>query len=245
MSGSRKKAEKIKKKKKAPGKPAKVIPAKKRVPVKKAKAKPLITKKKEMKIKKKEVKPRITPIRKTDSRSSFLESLEVKRREIKETLDRLLSSRKEYSGQLTAGDFIDEIDDAQREISAYSQYSLIELKIKELQKVEQLINRIPKEEEFGLCEECGNPIPRERLLIVPEATLCVACQRELEKLHYKKSMAARGPSTFGSRKDMDWEVSGAPDEDDGMLIEYHIGSLPAVDIDEAETENPPEGKNEK
>jgi len=86
-----------------------------------------------------------------------------------------LISRREYDGELTAGDFIDEIDDAQREISAYSLYSLIERKHRELRRIEYLISRILKEEEFGLCEECGAQIPKERLLIVPEATLCVAC----------------------------------------------------------------------
>lgn len=289
MSGSRQKVEKIKKKKKAPGKPAKVIPVKKMAPVKKVKVKktkvkpektrhvkteppkpkppkpklvkpklvkpkpvkPKLAKPKPVRIKPVKTKPEktkkkeVSPKRRTDFRSSFQESLEVKRNEIKEILDRLLNSRKEYSGELTAGDFIDEIDDAQREISAYSQYSLIERKIKELQKIEHLIHRVSKEEEFGLCEECGNPIPRERLIIVPEATLCVACQREFEKLDHKKSMAARGPSTFGSRKEMDWEGSSPPDEDESMLIEYHIGSLPAVEIDETDIENPPEEKNEK
>ena len=30
--------------------------------------------------------------------------------------------------------------------------------------------------EFGICEECGEPIPRGRLLAVPEARLCVSCK---------------------------------------------------------------------
>ena len=51
-----------------------------------------------------------------------------------------MKSRKEYEGQLTAGDFIEEADGAQREISAYSQFSLIERKNKELQKIEYLLN---------------------------------------------------------------------------------------------------------
>ncbi|MEW6664027.1 MAG: TraR/DksA family transcriptional regulator [Thermodesulfobacteriota bacterium] len=186
-----------------------------------------------------------SPPKRSDFRASFLETLQQKQAEIKETLDRLMKSRKEYNGEHTAGDFIDEVDDAQREISAYSQYSLIERKIRELRRVQLLITRISKEEEFGLCEECGNPIPKERLMVMPDATLCVPCQRELEKLDLKRSMAARGSANFGTRKDMDWEGSGAGEEEDSMLIEYHIGSLPAVDIDEAEVESPSEEKEEK
>jgi DnaK suppressor protein len=183
--------------------------------------------------------------RKTDFRTSFLETLQEKQAEIRETLDRLMKSRKEYNGEHTAGDFIDEVDDAQREISAYSHYSLIERKIRELRKVQHLIRRVSMEEEFGLCEECGNPIPQERLLVMPDATLCVPCQRELERLDQMRSMAARGSAGFGTRKDMDWEGSAGGEEDDNMLIEYHIGSLPAVDIEETEVENPPEEKEEK
>jgi phage/conjugal plasmid C-4 type zinc finger TraR family protein len=34
---------------------------------------------------------------------------------------------------------------------------------------------------YGMCQECGQPIPAERLQARPEATLCVACQRHLER----------------------------------------------------------------
>jgi hypothetical protein len=46
----------------------------------------------------------------------------------------LTKSRGEYNGQLTAGDFIKEADGAQREISAHSQFILIERKSKEFQR---------------------------------------------------------------------------------------------------------------
>jgi phage/conjugal plasmid C-4 type zinc finger TraR family protein len=77
---------------------------------------------------------------------------------------------------------MDESDQALREISVSSNYSLIERKARELKKIDLLIRQVVSDTHFGICEECGNPIPPERLLIVPEATLCVACQRELEKM---------------------------------------------------------------
>jgi len=183
-------------------------------------------------------------------RETFMDSLIVKREELKVTLDRLMNSRKEYDGQLTAGDFIDEVDDAQREISAYGHYSLIERKNRELQKIEYLINRIVKEEDgFGLCEECGLPIPKERLMIVPEATFCVSCQRELEKLDQRKAMAAKASSGLGSptRREVSFETAETPEEDDNLTVEYHVGTLPSVDLEETETEteSPPEEKEGK
>ena len=34
--------------------------------------------------------------------------------------------------------------------------------------------------EYGVCSECGTSIPRRRLLAIPDATTCVACQERLE-----------------------------------------------------------------
>jgi len=34
---------------------------------------------------------------------------------------------------------------------------------------------------YGICENCGNMINTDRLVIYPEATLCVKCERKKEK----------------------------------------------------------------
>jgi DnaK suppressor protein len=36
--------------------------------------------------------------------------------------------------------------------------------------------------QYGVCSECGAPIPSKRLLAVPDATTCVACQEQLERV---------------------------------------------------------------
>src|SRR5215470_5842797 len=35
--------------------------------------------------------------------------------------------------------------------------------------------------QYGVCSECGEAIPPKRLLAVPDATTCVACQVRLER----------------------------------------------------------------
>lgn len=35
---------------------------------------------------------------------------------------------------------------------------------------------------YGMCQRCENPIEPERLEIKPDATHCVTCQREIERL---------------------------------------------------------------
>jgi len=198
------------------------------------------------KIKKAAIPQKKKPMPKVDDfRTAFMKSLVLKKQELQQTLDRLMKSRKEYEGQLTAGDFIDEVDDAQREISAYSQFSLIERKNRELQKIEYLLSRVAEEQDFGLCEECGTRIPKERLLLVPEATLCVACQRELEKMDSRMSMASHSTGFSPTRREVSWETTEPPEEDDNLLVEYHIGTLPDVDMNESDTEGPPEDKEDK
>jgi len=34
---------------------------------------------------------------------------------------------------------------------------------------------------YGICESCGDPIPPERLAVMPETTLCVRCASKLEQ----------------------------------------------------------------
>jgi RNA polymerase-binding protein DksA len=42
---------------------------------------------------------------------------------------------------------------------------------------------------YGLCERCGKEISLERLEVKPDATLCVQCQTEVEKLIRRGAMA--------------------------------------------------------
>ena len=45
---------------------------------------------------------------------------------------------------------------------------------------------------YGICERCGKEIPTERLEVRPDATLCVTCQAEVEKL-IKRGQLPREP----------------------------------------------------
>jgi RNA polymerase-binding transcription factor DksA len=171
-----------------------------------------------------------------------MERLMVRKKELEDSLAQLMNIRKEYDSGLTAGDFIDELDDAQREISTQSYYNLIERKVEELKKVELLITRISKEEEFGLCEECGKPIPEERLLVVPGATLCVPCQREFEKHSHKyDSYSHKYPgSRVGSETDR--EDSDDLDAEASAMIESQQNTLSAVEPGHTRPEMPFEEK---
>ena len=48
--------------------------------------------------------------------------------------------------------------------------------------VEDALRRV-REGTYGICEDCGHPIPKERLAVLPQAARCVDCQRREERLH--------------------------------------------------------------
>ncbi len=147
-----------------------------------------------------------------DFRAVFFKGLMTRKVELEGTLERLKKSKQEYDGELHVFDFTDEVDDAQRETSAHQLYTLIERKDKERKNIERLLERIFKEEDFGICEECGERIQRERLLIIPEATLCVTCQRKFERMDQTLNFSSTG---FKSRRNTDWESPDEIDDDKG------------------------------
>ena len=114
-------------------------------------------------------------------RSRSLHNLMIIRQEVEKVLKQLTDRQREYEELGSADALIEDADHAEREISAHRHYSILERKNKELKRIDLLIRKLLEDEEFGRCEECGRPIPEERLLVVPEAVCCVSCQRELEK----------------------------------------------------------------
>lgn len=57
---------------------------------------------------------------------------------------------------------------------------LAELDSRELSQIERALARL-KQGTYGLCEVCAAKIPVGRLNALPYSTLCITCQREMEK----------------------------------------------------------------
>lgn len=75
------------------------------------------------------------------------------------------------------GDVIDAAyDTAQDEISS----QLAEVESRELASIENALERM-KAGVYGLCEVCNGKIPMARLDALPYATMCISCQRDLER----------------------------------------------------------------
>ena len=171
--------------------------------------------------------------RSKDFQSRFLAGLVVKKQELEDTIEYLTNSRKEDMGKLTVDSFIDDVDRADREISTQTFYKILDRKKKELKKIDILINRVQQEQDFGLCEECGGRIPEERLLIIPEAVLCVPCQRELEKFESRTNITKISHNSSQWKKE--FQIDSDEDfDDEGIVIKPNTDHVSFMDMEELE-----------
>jgi DnaK suppressor protein len=60
-------------------------------------------------------------------------------------------------------------------------YTLLNMQIERLRKVEDALDRL-EEGTYGVCEDCGASINVERLKVLPFTTCCVQCQEKREQM---------------------------------------------------------------
>ncbi|MFQ6044724.1 MAG: TraR/DksA family transcriptional regulator [Candidatus Poribacteria bacterium] len=112
-----------------------------------------------------------------------MEDVEVFKQRLLAELNKLLSNyRKSWNNeQESAADLLDEAS------KSSERRLLSSLSIKDVQLYRQIESALRKIEKgtYGLCEECGNPIPPRRLKILPYATHCVHCQEAIEKMGFR------------------------------------------------------------
>ncbi len=162
----------------------------------------------------------------------------LQRQEVEMALKRLRESQKENEGLLSATYLREELDQAGREISAQTHYSIMERKNKELKKIELLIRRILEDKEFWLCEDCGKRIPEERLLIVPEATRCVPCQRDMEKWDSRENLAEVSYPFSRRRRRSGWIEREDFDDRERFRFKPDMEHTSFTDLGETDLEEP-------
>lgn len=97
----------------------------------------------------------------------------------------LIKERAQILSQINKGDNLplhmnpDRDDLAQDFITMEKEGALKALERDQLEKIEQAIQRLD-EDKFGVCTNCGESIPIERLEIIPYAEHCVRCQSQEE-----------------------------------------------------------------
>lgn len=50
-----------------------------------------------------------------------------------------------------------------------------------LTEIDLALDKLTTGGKYGICRNCGKPIPAERLAIIPEAQYCVPCKTKIER----------------------------------------------------------------
>ncbi|MBI2487436.1 MAG: RNA polymerase-binding protein DksA [Deltaproteobacteria bacterium] len=100
-----------------------------------------------------------------------------------EKVNNILGTAEETMNQMSQGDgtFPDPIDRAMSEANRTIELRTRDRERKLLQKILKALEKI-KDGTYGICEECGDDISESRLKVRPEATLCIKCKEEEEKV---------------------------------------------------------------
>ncbi|NLD37147.1 MAG: TraR/DksA family transcriptional regulator [Desulfatiglans sp.] len=178
-------------------------------------------------------------------RARFDSHLLAKKRELEGVIDSLIKENAEDFSKISFDGMIDELDRTDREMAAQNYYRFLDRKKFELKRIEALIYRLKHDQDFGICEECERPIPEARLMIVPEAVLCVACQEELEKIESRANLAASSSKGLPYRDDYEPDEETENIDDAGLVTKAGSESMSLMDMEEIDLLDIPEAPEEE
>lgn len=99
-------------------------------------------------------------------------------KEKEQLIQEILKNQEQVVAEHEIGDEIDSsVEEQERKLSMLLQ----DREREKLEQIEEAIHRI-ENDNYGECEECGEPIAKKRLMVVPFARLCINCQQEEERL---------------------------------------------------------------
>ena len=129
-----------------------------------------------------------------------------------------------------------QLDRTDREMAEQAHYKFIDRKKNELKKVNILIDRINNDQNYGICEDCGRQIPEARLLIIPEAVLCVPCQEDLENYESRTSYSCLNTGNSRRKNSSDQEDDFYNFDDAGVVVKLGYESASLMDMDDIDLE---------
>ncbi len=99
---------------------------------------------------------------------------------MREDLVREIARRSKASAATGVQDIGDILDSVSEERTRELDLILTDREKQKLKQIDDAIDRI-EENTYGLCEECGAKIPKQRLKVVPFAKYCVECKEIIER----------------------------------------------------------------
>lgn len=116
-------------------------------------------------------------------------ALRARYRALREEVRQDLLKADDDRAELVAGGVRDLEDESVADLIVDLDLADTDRDLEELRDVQAALVRI-KEGFYGVCGQCGGPIPLERLTACPTARRCQRCQRLYEKTFAQKGMAS-------------------------------------------------------
>jgi DnaK suppressor protein len=109
-----------------------------------------------------------------------MEEIKQKLQEEKKQILMELQTQRAFNQDDFRKDVGDEVDSSVNEQARELSLLMRDRNRERLEAIEEAIQRM-QTGDYGFCEECGDPIPKRRLIAMPLARMCVNCQQDQER----------------------------------------------------------------
>ena len=109
-----------------------------------------------------------------------MEKIKQKLQEEKKQILMELQTQRVFNQDDSRKDVGDEVDSSVNEQERELSLLMRDRGRDRLEAIEEAIQRM-QAGDYGFCEECGDPIPKRRLIAMPLARMCVNCQQDQER----------------------------------------------------------------
>ena len=109
-----------------------------------------------------------------------MEKIKQKLQEEKKQILMELQTQRAFNQDDFRKDVGDEVDSSVNEQARELSLLMRDRNRDRLEAIEEAIQRM-QTGDYGFCEECGDPIPKRRLIAMPLARMCVNCQQDQER----------------------------------------------------------------
>ena len=109
-----------------------------------------------------------------------MEEIKQKLQEEKKQILMELQTQRAFNQDDFRKDVGDEVDSSANEQARELSLLMRDRNRERLEAIEEAIQRM-QTGDYGFCEECGDPIPKRRLIAMPLARMCVNCQQDQER----------------------------------------------------------------
>ena len=109
-----------------------------------------------------------------------MEEIKQKLQEEKKQILMELQTQRAFNQDDSRKDVGDEVDSSVNEQARELSLLMRDRNRDRLEAIEEAIQRM-QTGDYGFCEECGDSIPKRRLIAMPLARMCVNCQQDQER----------------------------------------------------------------